>query len=378
MPIKINREKELIVPELNADPIELNYYEVMLFAKKVNPMLYFIGKEAYNSLVKMNVKDEDNIISEWQNYKDPEIINKVNAFLGTDLKFSDYLDKLLDDENRIIFNVKGTKKKDNAGIYFSVSKEKLEKDELTKAAVACMLNIYEMDPKTSKKKKVVYTYDDLISPWFWIDKLSTFFTRNNDSLKKFEKIKTMLVSLVRLVDDPTRKILPIKKEDKENTLTIMRYIIRDFNRLSVEDSQDLDNKRIRLFEYQLFPLRKYFSDQIYRVLNSPTRSRAVLERMFSNLSPMSIIKQTVTNELLRYYNSTNDMNLFSAFLKFTFRGPQSVNRTTSVYQQDVHPSYTGRLSLIASSAGSPGLSGTIVPFVEISDDYYFNKEHMNE
>lgn len=89
---------------------------------------------------------------------------------------------------------------------------------------------------------------------------------------------------------------------------------------------------------------------------------------------MSIIKQTVTSELLRYYNSTNDCNLFSAYLKYTLRGPQSLNKTVSIEQRDLHPSYAGRLSLIASSASDPGLSGSITPFVEVFDGYYFKKQ----
>ena len=153
--------------------------------------------------------------------------------------------------------------------------------------------------------------------------------------------------------------------------------MNNFNELLNADSQDLDSKRIRLYEYQFYPLRKLFSDSIYRVLNSPTRSKAVLERIFSNLNPMYIIKQTVTNELLRYYNSTNEMNLFSALLKVTFRGPQSLSKTVTMAQRDLHPSYAGRISLIASSASDPGLSSTLVPFVE-TDNFYFKKQENLE
>jgi hypothetical protein len=228
----------------------------------------------------------------------------------------------------------------------------------------------------TKKKRIVFTYDQLISPWFWVDTISAFFTKNNDYLKKFNKVRTMLISLNRLMDETTRKILNIKDEDKENTLTIIRYIMKNFDELLNADSQDLSSKRLRLYEYQLYPLRKYFSDQIYRVLNSPTRSKAILDRIFSNLSPMYVIKQTVTSELLRYYNSTNDMNLYSAFLRYTFRGPQSLNKTVTMEQRDLHPSYTGRLSLIASSASDPGMSGSLVPFIEEHDYYFEKQEHI--
>ena len=85
----------------------------------------------------------------------------------------------------------------------------------------------------------------------------------------------MLISLDRLMDNSSREILNLKPEDKENTLTIIRYIVKNFESLVSADSQDLDNKRLRLYEYQLYPLRTYLSNQTYRVLNSPTRSKAV-------------------------------------------------------------------------------------------------------
>ena len=70
------------------------------------------------------------------------------------------------------------------------------------------------------------------------------------------------------------------------------------------------------------------------------------------------------------------MNLYGCLLKYTFRGPQSINKTVSIYQRDIHESYTGRLSLVASSASDPGISGTLVPFVELHDGYF--KKQDNE
>lgn len=367
MPITLKQHVITAEPELMADPIDLKSFDTLLFSKRVNPLLYVFGKDAYNSLINMEVKDRDNIISEWQSYKDPSLIEKFNDFFKTDLKFSDNLNNLIED-GRTVFKIKQDKK-DDCGCYVSVSNDALKSDKLTQAVLGSLLDM----KNETKKKRIVFSYDNLVTPWFWIDKLSAFFTKNSDAGKKFNKIRTMLISLNRLMDDTTRKILNISEDDKENTLTIIRYIMKNFDELMNADSQDLSGKRLRLYEYQLYPLRKYFSDQIYRVLNSPTRSKTVMDRVFSNLSPMFIIRQTVTNELLRYYNATNDMNLFSAFLKYTFRGPQSLSKTVSMNQRDLHPSYAGRLSLIASSASDPGLSGSLCPFLQ-EYDYYFKKQ----
>jgi hypothetical protein len=101
----------------------------------------------------------------------------------------------------------------------------------------------------TKKKRISFTYDKLVSPWFWVDTIAAFFTKNNDYLKKFNKVRTMLISLNRLMDDTTRKVLNLKKEDKENALTIVRYIIQNFDNLLNADSKDLAAKRLRLYEY---------------------------------------------------------------------------------------------------------------------------------
>jgi hypothetical protein len=377
MPITVMQKEEVIASSVfdSTKNYAFKSFDVMLFSKKVNPILYVMNNFAYNSLIKLDIQNQDKKIEERQNHKDKTIIKKFNTFFKTDIKFGSK-DSDMMENGRTVFKIseKVNDKGEKEYLYISVDTKSLkDKDENLMAVIGSLMNIRS----EVKKKKINFSYEDFVTPWFWVDKLSSFFTKNNDPEKKFEKIKTMLISLDRLMDDATRKILNLSKEDKKNTLSVIYYIMRNFDKLSKEDNQDLNNKRIRLYEYQLYPLRKYFSDQIYRVLNSPTRSRNVLERIFSNLGPMYIIKQTVVNELLRYYNSTNEMNLYSCLLKYTFRGPQSINKTVSVYQRDLHPSYTGRLSLVASSASDPGISGTLVPFVQL-DNYYFAEQNKDK
>jgi hypothetical protein len=368
MPITVSRKEPVSLDSDNDSTLSFDKYfpsyEVILFSKRINPVLYIMARYAFNSLVKMKVNDTSKIIDERQSHKDPSLLKNFNKFFGTDIKISDSRDEL-DKPGRTVFRV-NFNKQTQKGTYVSVDTAKAKSKDKNLMSILGSL----LDMRVDKKKRITFTYDEFISPWFWIDRLSAFFTKNSDPIKKFDKIKTMLISLDRLMDDATRKILNLEVEDKKNTLNVIRYMLREFEFLSKEDNQNLDNKRIRIYEYMLYPLRKYFSDHIYRVLNSPTRSANILQRIFSNLNPMYIIKQTVVNELLRYYNSTNEMNLYSCLLKYTFRGPQSINKTVSVYQRDLHPSYAGRLSLVASSASDPGISGTLVPFVEFDNQYF--------
>lgn len=372
MPITV-KQRDLVSLDSHFDStktyMDLPVYDILLFSKRVNPVLYVMGRYAYNSLISMDVKNPDKIIDERMNYKDEKMVEYFNSFFDVDFKFSDDENDLIG-ENRTVLKLKD---KSGKGTFVSVPTDKMDAKDPNIVAILGSL----ADIKIDKKKRVTFTYDEFISPWYWINRLSAFFTKNSDPIKKFDKIKTMLISLDRLMDDATRKILNLPEEDKRNTLNIIRYMLRNFSNLSREDNQDLGNKRLRIYEYMLYPLRKYFSDHIYRVLNSPTRSSNILQRIFSNLNPMYIIKQTVVNELLRYYNSSNEMNLYSCLLKYTFRGPQSINKTVSVGQRDLHPSYAGRLSLVASSASDPGISGTLVPFVEVHD-YFFEKQPNTE
>jgi len=268
MPITIMRRKTGYVLNNFFDSTEtfedLPVYDVLLFAKRINPVLYVMGKYSYNSLVNAypDHKDED-IITKRQDFVDTTLTDKLNSFFGVDVKFADDPNDLLED-GRTVLELRDQKKKPTT--YVSVDSEKLKNRENN--LMTFLGSLADMRDKT-KKNRLSFLAADMDSPYFWIDKLSKFFTNNNDPIKKFNKIKTMLISLDRLMDDATRKILNLAPDDKKDTLHVIKYILRDFDRLTNEDNQDLKNKRIRLYEYQLYPLRKYFSDQIYRVLNSP-------------------------------------------------------------------------------------------------------------
>lgn len=367
MPITLKQHEVIATPEFNGDPVTLKGFDVLLFAKKVNPVLYFMGKEAYNDLIETPIPEDSNSFTVWTTKKDSALIDRFNEFFGVDFAFSaDINDPAFKD--RTVFKLLTEKGKDVKGCYVGVPTDKLKaKDKNVMSVLGSLLDIRD----ETKKKRIVFSYDDLITPWFWINSLAGFFCKNTDYLKRMSKIRTTLISLNRITDSTTRKILKLKDEDKHDTLTIIRYIMRDFDRLQSEDSQDLDNKRLRLHEYQIYPLRAYFSAQLYRIFNSQTRSKLVLSRALSNLSPTFVIKSTITNELLRYYGASNEIDLYTSLLKFSFRGPQSITSSSvSVRQRDLTPTQTGRISLVASSASDPGLSGNLTPFVEVWDGFF--------
>lgn len=368
MPITMTKRTSIpIFPANSPEPFDNQHsFELNLFSRRINPLLYVLTKYAYNALVNLHIPNPDETVKYWDEYRDYTLLNKFNEFFDVDIDISD--DPVeLQGEGRLVLEHKD---RFNKGVYISVDEYKFKNNDKVLSSVIGSL----FDIRAKDRKKIIYfTEDDFYSPFFWIKTMSEHFFNNKDAFRQFNKIKGVMLSTQRLLDESTKELLRLPEEDVENTLTVFRYMMREFTHLGEVDSRDLDNKRLRLYEYQLYPLRDYLSNKVLQVSNATTRSKATLDKAFNNLSPMYLIKQTVVNELLMLYNVPNEMNLFTTLLKYTLRGVQSLSKNIPIEQRDVHPSYVGRLSLIASSAGDPGLSGNISPFVEVFNGLYFKK-----
>lgn len=360
MPITMRRKADLVTITSQGDnqSFQVPVYELFLFRKKINPLIHIMGNLAYQSLSKIPY-DPDTIIHDRAGYVDENLMPDFCKFMNADLKFADDIKDLMA-EDRYVFQIP-------KGPFVSVDKKKM--DEKDPSLYSALGSFFDLRDSGSKKKTVTFTAEDIKKPIFWSDILSGYFSVNTDPIRKFEKTKTMVISLNRLIDGPTRNILRLPDKDKESTLAILRYMMRDFDAILHTDSRNFKNKRLRMTEYQLYCLRTYFSDQIYRVLNSPMKGMKQYTRIFSNLKSMHVIKHTVTNELLRYYNTTNELNFFT-MLKYTQKGPQSLMKVVSNATRDVDASHFGRVSLVSSAAGDPGISGCLVPFVEVDNGYF--------
>jgi hypothetical protein len=371
MPMTITNVPTTIYEEYSQSPIEVPLYRILLFKKCVTPLFYTVLAKAISVLESIEIKNPDSALLEKMAYRGPEIIEYINSFYKTDLIFSEKREDL-SNEGRLVFRSIGD---DGGGVYFSISKEIFESSHLAKYLVASLVEMRTDYYKNDKKHRYALTYDDVHSPYFWISFLIEFFNKSAEPTKKYEKALAVLLSLDRLIDEPTKKILRFSEDDKKDSISVIRYIVEHFEALNKEDSCDLNTKRVRIMEYMLYPLRAYASNQIYRILNSTTRNKNVLSKLLTGLNPMYLIKNIVQNELLRYYNASNDaMTLYSAITKYSMKGPQALSSFVHTSQRDVHPSYTGRISLVASNASTPGLSGTLVPFLELYDEYFAKPE----
>lgn len=215
----------------------------------------------------------------------------------------------------------------------------------------------------------------------WRRRLGRNFTQNSNSFE--EKADKIIVSLERLLDNRTCKNLAhVDPKDKEDVYGILRWMMREYRQLMTIDSMDVRNKRIRMAEYIIHPLLLKFSESTYRLLNSKTLTFRSLLSIFKafmyeegKTRPQAnfLIKRLVGNELLRYSNMVNSMDLLPA-LRWTIRGPQSLSEggkgDIALRYRGHHPSYVGRIGLCAASAGDPGTSGTMTPFCQTKGQFF--------
>lgn len=355
-------------PEFNKPLVEkIPSYQVLLFKKKISPLYIIMLKFSIDSLEKAGISPFEDL-TKYQTYQDDTLISEFNNYIGLDIKFANTPEELIED-GRTVFRLTEKKK---TGLSFSMKDEDIE----TERGKVCLGLLLSSRTK-ERKNKLIYSLDEFKTPWFWLDELIEVsgFSKSTEPFKRLEKIKGVYISLQRIIDEPIKKILTIPAKDKQDVFTIIRYLLLNFKERFNADPQDLHNKRIRLYEYILFPLRVYFGGHINRIVNQQnSKDEKSIEKIFTSLTPMFLMKNLITSQLLRTYNSVNDFNLFSAYLKGTFKGPQALGKGVSFEQRDIHPSYVGRIGLVAASPGDPGISFTFSPFVNIYNGYFDKRE----
>ena len=199
-----------------------------------------------------------------------------------------------------------------------------------------------------------------------------------------EKAVSMLLSLERILDVTTKDMIRLQDAYKENIYEVIRYMIFNFENIILINMYDLANKRMRVGEYLLSPLTLRLSNSVYRLI-TPAKKITVetTKQIFSAIDADYLINQINTINLVRYSNQVNPaFNLFTNILKMSKSGPQSQksdNGSNSTSTRGMDPSYIGKIDVISTSSGEPGVSGTVTPFCKIHDpnnkkNFYFADE----
>ena len=331
MPIKLGTETKVF----KFEDTEGNIYNqkvfcINMFKRTINPFLYYFSKLRYEDTIK---------------------------YLGLD----DYVELIDLNEYDFIEGCTNFKISNSLGV--SIDTEFLNESEENKLLIFSYLNIF-----TNRMK-----YEKIMDKDFWIKTLGSIFTKNPSAV--LEKGVNILISFERSLDEITKMILRIPDSDKENVYAIVRWMMRNYITLSKLDVMDLSFKRLRLREYLIYPLLTRLSDGVYRLLNKKNPSLNDINSIFK-IPKGFLINYLVKSETIQYVNAVNTYDLFSVALKGTLSGPQSPfqGNSDNMKLRSIHPSYLGRLDLISTSTGDPGVSFTLVPFLHMYKDMHFTEE----
>ncbi|MBW4875140.1 MAG: hypothetical protein KZY55_13870, partial [Paeniclostridium sp.] len=251
----------------------------------------------------------------------------------------------------------------------SVIKYFLDNDNFIQSVVS---NLIEMlsDSKLSED----YQIDDRD---FWAEQLGRYYTSAKEDTKRITKAKEIINSFTAISTNLYKANLKLDEINKSDTFAILRWIMQNFTQLKLKDSLDLKNKRIRLNEYIADYFSQYVNSKLHRFLaNGSSQTYAKeLQNLFKYPNNIIIKKLMYTKSpLLRYDNSVNDMDFFTAF-KYSIKGPSSINSGSSrtpISLMSIHHSHLGRIDLNSSSASDPGVTGYFTPFAKVIDGKFFD------
>jgi hypothetical protein len=162
---------------------------------------------------------------------------------------------------------------------------------------------------------------------------------------------------------------------------ILRWIIREFNKLKAKDNLDVSIKKIRFADYIASIYAIKVAKGIYRVADMTNKITTTAIRRAIRTDPMFLLTSISKSNLVSYRNMVSDMDSMLA-LKFTYKGIAGLgerdgDRSIPDITRYVHPSHLGRLDLDSSSDGNPGITGTISPFTTMYDNYFSDYEEPN-
>jgi hypothetical protein len=183
-----------------------------------------------------------------------------------------------------------------------------------------------------------------------------------------EKGYSILDSFENIYDISTKESIRLPEEEKATMYHVLRWLIREFNKLRQKDNLDVSIKKIRFAEYIASLYAMKVARGIYRVADHNSKITCMSIKRAIRTDPMYLLNAISKSNLVNYRNMVSDMDSMLA-LKFTYKGIAGLgeqdNNSIPEICRHTHPSHLGRLDLDNSSDTNPGITGTISPFTEL-------------
>lgn len=325
MPITLKR-KTKIIHDVDRNPFTVPVYYTNIFKNEIGMMLLFFAKMGFKeSLMYLSM---DKVIT-------------LALSIGDDLDKYNYF-------------------KISNEAFVKVNRFAFEESTEVKSVVGMILDIVNNRA----------TVGNMVDINFWLEKLGHQPNIQQPNFKR-AKARNLLLSVDRMMDMTTRRVLNISADHKDSMYSALRWMFMNYNDLKSKRIMDITNKRLRDNEYIASLMTRELSNSLYRIMSKvrkpQSRNLNTLEELFSFRGDI-LINNLYNSGLFKFDDVVNDMDFFNK-LKFTIKGPNSQGgnssgKTIATCQRGIDPSFVGRIDLNVVGNSDPGATGVLTPFIK--------------
>lgn len=252
----------------------------------------------------------------------------------------------------------------NSDCIIAVKRKAFEDQVYIRSIVGCLINLF-------REFKVQY---DVIDNWeYWMINTGG---RGSVSRGVYQHI-----FFNRLLDEVTRKELPINDFDKQDIYHLLRWIVQNYQALWSKDNLSMANKRLRCHEYISTFITAEVSKRINRIVG--LGDKATIRDLYNAFRfPEDIfIAKLSSSGVLRYAENDSDIDLPQK-AKYTAKGPNSLGirdtRRIPIRQRLLHPTMLGYVSIDEVGQSDPGRSGSLTLYNDMKSFYFDDSLYENE
>ena len=307
-------------------------FRLDLLSKVVNPLIYYLAQ-----------------------YGIGETIERFS--LGNVMSV---VDSTLDEDHYMYVHV-------NKNVYVEVHEKAFYAHEFVAAFTATLVDILKSDKEM--------TFKDAHSIDYWRGRLSEVFSKR----RYVNKALRVLVSFNKIVDVGIRKSMVIRKHHRQDTFSIIRWMMTNYGELLKKDAHDLRYKRVRENETLAYLFDKHVSKNVYSLLNTDNPPFDKYVRLLYSINEYTLLKgahgggKTSSGSMFRD-ERYNDFDAIERS-RFTLKGPTGLNggkKGITWRYRDVYPRHMGRYDINVCSSSDPGLTGYLCANVKLGKNGYFD------
>lgn len=332
MPICVKTSKEEFI-DLDGNVHTVPIYNIQIFKNAINVLLIYSHLTITKTLQFLHVENFIRVESKDKEYKKSDKILRFDCGKKSD-------------------------------IIVAVKKEYFEKDVYIKSITGCLIKLFE-------ETRIPYADIDNWEQWMII-------VGGKNTIRRGQY---QHIFFNRLLDDVTRKELPINDYDKQDIYHLLAWIIQNYHELWSKDNLSMINKRLRCREYIGSFVTAEVSKRINRIVSMGDKAQIKDYLKLFKFPEDLFITKLYSSGVLRYAESNSDMDGSQKF-KYTMKGPNALGnqdgRRISIRQRTLHPSMLGWVDISDTSSSDPGRSGSLSPYNKMTSLYFDNSLYENK